>query len=71
LIEPLLTFGLAAADLDWVVKWLPTNASAALMAPGNTLLTYLEWWVGGLVLVGYGLVFAALGVLLSTRRDVA
>ena len=33
LIEPLATFLLAAVDLDWVVKWLPTNASAALTSP--------------------------------------
>ena len=70
LIEPILTFALAAADLDWVVKWLPTNASTALMAPGDTLLDYLDWWLGGLVLVGYGLVLAALGLVLSTLRDI-
>lgn len=71
LIEPLLTFALAAADLDQVVKWLPSNASSALMAPGDQLLDYLDWWAGGLVLLGYGLVLAALGVLLSVRRDVS
>ena len=71
LIEPILTFALSAADLDWVVKWLPTNVSAALMAPGDTLLDYLDWWAGGLMLVVYGLVLAALGLILSTRRDVS
>jgi hypothetical protein len=71
LIEPLLTFALAAADLDWLVKWLPTNASSALMAPGDVLLDYLDWWAGGLVLLAYGLVLAALGVVLSVRRDVS
>ncbi len=71
LVEPLVTFALAAADLDWLVKWLPTNASAALTAPGDTLLDYLDWWAGGLVLLGYGLGLAALGVLLSVRRDVS
>ena len=71
LIEPLLTFALAAADMDWLVKWLPSNASSALMAPGNVMLDYLEWWAGGVVLLAYGLVLAGLGVVLSVRRDVS
>jgi ABC-type transport system involved in multi-copper enzyme maturation permease subunit len=71
LIEPLLTFALAAADLDWLVKWLPSNASSALMAPGDVMLDYLDWWAGGLVLLAYGLVLAGLGVVLSVRRDVS
>ena len=71
LLEPLVTFALAALGLDWAVKWLPTNASSALMDPGTTVVHYLVWWVGGLVLVGYALVLAALGVLLSVRRDIS
>jgi len=70
LLEPLATFVLAANDLDDVVRWLPTNASQALTSPGDTLLDYLPWWVGGLVLLGYAAVLAGVGVLLSTRRDV-
>jgi ABC-2 type transport system permease protein len=74
LVEPLLTFALAAIDtvsLDWLVKWLPSNASSALMSPGDVMIDYLDWWLGGLVLLGYGLVLAAVGVLLSVRRDVS
>lgn len=71
LIEPLVTYVLAAAGLDWLVKWLPSNASSALMSPANTLLDYLSWWAGGLVLLAYGLALAALGVVLSVRRDVS
>jgi hypothetical protein len=71
LVEPLLTYAMAAADLDWLVKWLPSNASSALMAPGSSLVDYLDWWAGGLVLLGYGLVLAALGIVLSVRRDVS
>ncbi len=71
LVEPLATFILAANDLDEIVKWLPTNASTALTSPGGTLLTYLDWWAGGLVLLGYAAVLAGLGVLLSSRRDIA
>lgn len=70
LIEPIATFALDAAGYASVVRWLPTNASAALMNPGDSLLDYLDWWVGGLVLTGYALVLAGLGVLLSVRRDV-
>jgi ABC-2 type transport system permease protein len=70
LLEPLATFILAANDFDDIVKWLPTNASTALTSPGNTLLQYLPWWAGGLVLLGYAAVLAGLGVLLSSRRDV-
>jgi ABC-type transport system involved in multi-copper enzyme maturation permease subunit len=70
LLAPLVTLGLSAVDLDWVAKWLPTNASAALTSPGASYTSYLDWWVGGLVLLAYGLVFAGVGVLLSVRRDV-
>jgi len=74
LVEPLVTFALAGIDalsMDWLVKWLPSNASSALMAPGDVMLDYLDWWLGGLVLLGYGLVLAGLGVLVSVRRDVS
>jgi ABC-type transport system involved in multi-copper enzyme maturation permease subunit len=71
LVEPLATFILSRQDLDYLVKWLPTNASNALMAPGNTVLHYLEWWAGGLVLVGYAMVLAGLGIVLSVRRDIS
>ena len=70
LIEPLLTVLFGALDLDAVVKYLPTNASTALMSPGEVFITYLDWWAGGLVLLGYAVVLAGLGVLLSVRRDV-
>jgi ABC-2 type transport system permease protein len=70
LLEPLATFILAANDLDAIVKWLPTNASAALTSPGTTLLQYLPWWAGGLTLLAYAFVLAGLGVVLSTRRDI-
>ncbi|HET6625818.1 MAG TPA: ABC transporter permease [Nocardioidaceae bacterium] len=72
LIEPLLSFGLGAVDvLEGIVKFLPTNASSALMEPANTFVDYLDWWAGGLVLVGYAIVLAGLGILLSIRRDVS
>jgi len=71
LIEPLLTIALDAADLAGIGKFFPGNASSALMAPGNTFVEYLDWWAGGLVLLGYALVLAGLGVLLNIRRDIS
>ena len=70
LVEPLATYLLASLDLDAAVKWLPTNASAALTSPGGGFLDYLDWWAGGLVLLGYAVVLGGLGILLSVRRDV-
>ncbi len=70
LLEPLVSFGLSALGLDGVGKWLPTNASAALTSPSQSYLHYLDWWAGGLVLLGYAVLFAALGVALSVRRDI-
>lgn len=70
LLVPLASLGLHALHLDGVGKWLPTNASAALTSPASSLTDYLDWWAGGLVLLLYGLVFAALGLAISTRRDI-
>ena len=70
LLVPLLSLGLHALGLDWLAKWLPTNASAAITSPVNAFADYLDWWAGALVLLGYGLLFAALGIGLSTRRDI-
>jgi len=71
LLEPIVSFALSRAGLGWAVKWLPTNASSALLSPGNGVLDYLQWWAGGLVLLGYALVLAAFGVVLSVRRDIS
>ena len=61
-----------------VTRFLPGAASDALVgaslfstaAPGLPAEDPLEWWVGGLVLLGYAFVFLLLGHLLSWRRDV-
>lgn len=62
-----------------VTKFLPGAASDALV--GASVLTAstgqsaggdaLEWWVGGLVLLGYAAVLVVLGYLFSWRRDVS
>jgi len=50
-------------------KWLPGGALEAMTATfaGPDLLGA---WQGGLLLVGYGLVAALLGMLFAVRRDV-
>jgi ABC-type transport system involved in multi-copper enzyme maturation permease subunit len=70
LLEPLVSFGLSALDLDAVARWLPSNASAALTSPERTVLDYLDWWVGGLALLAYAAAFTGVGMLLTNRRDV-
>ena len=50
-------------------EWLPGGATEAMTATlGDTQL--LDAWQGALVLLGYGLVAAALGTVLAVRRDV-
>jgi len=69
LIEPLL--GALFSSLDWEVgKFLPTSASTALVSGFSGGAALLDWWAGGLVLLGYAILFAALGVALSVRRDI-
>jgi ABC-2 type transport system permease protein len=71
LIEPLLTVLFGSIGWDSVGKFFPSNASSALMQPADSFVDYLDWWAGGLVLVGYAMVLAGLGLVLSIRRDVS
>lgn len=71
LVEPLVSIGLYAADLDEVGKFLPSTASSAVTSPPTVYGELLPWWAGALVLSGYAVLFAALGVWLSVRRDVS
>ncbi len=76
-IEPIVRT--AASFVDGVgeaVRWLPSAASDALV--GETIFNALaatgsqplEWWVGGLVLLGYAVLFLLIGQLTTWRRDV-
>ena len=77
-LEPV---GRAAASLveglSDVTQYLPGAASDALV--GASVFTMgmpsgaasLEWWAGGVVLLGYAVVLVLLGHLLSWRRDVS
>lgn len=78
-VEPILRFG--ASIWDWtaqVGKFLPGAASDALV--GSSIFTSLgmstgeaqtlEWWQGGLVLLGLAAVVTIAGFFTSWRRDV-
>ncbi len=78
-VEPILR--LVAAFWDWTAsigQYLPGAASDALVgssifttlgaATGETLS--LDWWAGGLVLLGYAIIAGVLGYFTSWRRDV-
>lgn len=58
---------------DWISDisyWLPEGASRVMVSttdlPGTP-----PWWAGALTLLAYGAVAAALGTLLTTKRDIA
>lgn len=78
-VEPILRFG--ASIWDWtaeVGKFLPGAASDALvgssiftsLGTGTTAVQSLEWWQGGLVLLGYGAIVTVAGLATTWRRDV-
>lgn len=69
LVDPLLGVALDALDSD-LGKYLPTQASTAVLGGFSAGAPLLPWWAGGLVLTGYALVFAAVGLAFSVRRDV-
>jgi ABC-type transport system involved in multi-copper enzyme maturation permease subunit len=52
-----------------IYKWLPGGAVQSITTDFETP-GLLDAWQGGLLLLGYGLVFALLGTLLAVRRDV-
>lgn len=66
----LIAGGLSLADLEGAAPYTPNNASAAVVG-GFTGFPLLEWWVGLLVLLAYGLVIAFAGWAIGRRRDIA
>ncbi|WP_438354445.1 ABC transporter permease [Microbacterium sp. CJ88] len=77
-IEPIgRVAGTFVQGLSDVTRFLPGAAGDALVgssifsgATGATTSGTLEWWAGGLVLLGYAVVLLVLGSLVSWRRDI-
>ncbi|TCC30730.1 ABC transporter permease [Kribbella speibonae] len=51
-------------------KFFPGGASSGLANTYQPNVEFLAGWQAGLLLIGYGVVFAALGTALTIRRDV-
>lgn len=78
-IEPLLRLAAMFIDVTANIgKFLPGAASDALvgasfyslMSPVGQGATTLEWWQGGLVLLGYAVAFTVGGYFVSWKKDV-
>jgi ABC-2 type transport system permease protein len=66
-VEPIVTRIPALAD--WT-RYLPDAAANALTHLSQTDQEFLEPWLGGVVLAGYGIAFAVAGSYFAVRRDV-
>ena len=68
IVEPLFA---VIPGIKEAFRYLPGAAGDALAgANGRTQVTLLTSWQGGLLLLGWGLLFAAAGWLFTVRRDV-
>ena len=77
-VEPILRTVAAFVDgLSDVTRYLPGAASDTLVGAsiytnlGGVTDSGLEWWVGGLLMLGYAVVVLVLGWLVSWRRAVS
>ncbi len=73
LVEQLLVFFLNKLSYGGqVAQFLPSAANQAIAAGSTAGLDsrLLPWWGGALTLTGWGVLFAVLGLLMTTRRDV-
>lgn len=76
-VLPLVFQILAAVGQKWaetIMTYLPSSAGEALMSVDGSVFSdvgskSLDWWVGGLWLVGYVVVLTVLGMILVRRRD--
>jgi len=72
--EPILSFALNALHAGQVARFLPSQATSALVQPvtngGGVQIELLPWWGGALVLVGYAAIAGTLGAALTLRRDI-
>jgi ABC-2 type transport system permease protein len=78
IVEPIAAFALNGFHVGSVARFLPSQATSALVSPststgggdGSFSIELLPWWGGALVLVGYAACSGALGTALTLRRDV-
>jgi len=56
--------------IDASVLW-PGVASQVMVSPEPPYADAPQWWVGALVLVGYGVLFIVIGTLIMRRRDIS
>ncbi len=66
-VEPLMSI---IPVVKHAYPYLPGAAAAALSGAPHNEVTLLSNWQGGLLLLGWGLLFAALGWILTLRRDI-
>jgi ABC-type transport system involved in multi-copper enzyme maturation permease subunit len=61
-------------DSNWpmkaIIAW-PATASSVMISPEKLYPEAPDWWVGGLVLLGYGVLFGVIGTLIMRKRDVS
>jgi ABC-2 type transport system permease protein len=66
--------GILVSLVHGAARWVPTGAAeaAANVSRSRTGVSSLlfNWWQGSLLIVAYGLVFAAVGSYFLTRRDI-
>ena len=72
IVEPLATALFNHYAMRTAPEYFPGAASQAVVqgVQFQQGAQTLVWWAGALVLIGYGVVFAVLGALLTLRRDV-
>jgi ABC-2 type transport system permease protein len=54
-------------------RWVPTGAAAAasnVTRGRGSQIGLFNWWEGTLIMLAYGLIFAAVGSFILTRRDI-
>ncbi len=65
--------GILTSLVHSAFKWVPTGAAVAaanLTRDRGADFGLFNWWQGALLMLGYGLFFAALGSFILTRRDI-
>jgi len=67
IVEPILT---RVSSLESWTRYLPGAAEDALTQVTQSNQHLLVPWLGGVVLLAYGVVFAIAGTFLAVRRDV-